>query len=98
MPVFIKGSASDTLYVQFSDTPIHESVELHPDIILDVDESGTVVGIDIQSVTPSWQLNTEALKGVTGISAPTLSEGQHPLSGQPENAVNFTGRLVFVAA
>lgn len=96
MPVFIKGSASDTLYVQFSDTPIHESVELHPDIILDVDESGTVVGIDIQSVT-ELAAEAEALKGVTGISAPTVSEGQHPLSGQPENAVN-SGRLVYVAA
>ena len=46
----IKGSVADTLYVQLSESAIAHSVELHPDVILDVGESGTVVGIDFQNV------------------------------------------------
>ena len=46
----IKGSVADTLYLQLSESAIYHSVELHPDIILDVGENDTVVGIDFQNV------------------------------------------------
>ena len=96
MPIFVKGSASDTLYVQFSDMSIHESVELHPDVIVDVDVNGTVVGIDLQNVT-ELIADAEQLKGVAGINVPSSTEGAYSLPSHADEAVN-PGRLVFVAA
>ena len=70
-----KGSVADTLYVQFSEAAISHSVELHPDIILDVGESGTVVGIGFQNVS---QLVAEA----QGIPAtPSLFRGSVQFAG-----------------
>ena len=59
----IKGSVADSLYIQFSEAPISHSVELHPDLIVDVTETNKVVGIDIQNVTEfvKEQLGTSTL-------------------------------------
>ena len=46
-----RGAASDSIYVQFSDEPISHSVELSPEVIIDVAEDNTVVGVDIQYVS-----------------------------------------------
>lgn len=43
--------ASDSMYLHFSDRPIRRSVEMSPDIIIDLDEDDTVVGIDVQYVS-----------------------------------------------
>ena len=51
MPNIEKGTSSDSMYVQLSDEPVSYSVELSPDIIIDVTEDNTVVGIDIQYVS-----------------------------------------------
>ncbi len=51
----IKGSASDSLYFQLTTAKISHSVELHPDIVIDVAADRHVVGIDLQ--------NVEALRG-----------------------------------
>lgn len=96
MPIFMKGSASDTLYVQFSDAAIYESVELHPDVIVDVDVNGTVVGIDLQNVT-ELVAEAEQLKGVAGINVLNSTEETYSLASHSDEAAN-PGRLVFVAA
>ena len=45
-----KGSVADSLYIQFSNKLISHSVEVSPDILLDIAEDNTVVGLDIQYV------------------------------------------------
>ena len=50
MVKIIKGSSSDSLYFQLTTAKISHSVELHPDIIIDVADDGQVVGIDVQNV------------------------------------------------
>jgi len=37
----------DILQIRFSDTPIEESDEIEPGVIVDYDEHGNVVGIEI---------------------------------------------------
>ncbi len=96
MPVFIKGSVGDTLYVQLSDSPVSVSVELHPDIILDVDVSGTVVGIDLQNVS-ELIASAKELKGIHGIDPSNLVEETYSLLGQTQDAAN-SGRLVYTAS
>ena len=51
MPTIISDPESDSVYVLISDSPISHSVELDGNLILDVDQSGEVVGIDIQYVS-----------------------------------------------
>ena len=51
MPKIKKGSVADSLYLQFSEKKISHSVELTPDIVIDVAEDNTVVGFDIQYLT-----------------------------------------------
>lgn len=43
-----RGSKSDSLYIRFSSQTISHSVELDDDIIIDVADDNTVVGLDIQ--------------------------------------------------
>ncbi len=38
---------ADALYIKFSEAPVHESEEDKPGIILDYDESGNIVGIEV---------------------------------------------------
>ena len=96
----IKGSGADTLYVQFSEAAISHSVELHPDIILDVDENGTVVGIDFQNVS---QLAAEAqeMRGhsqsLTVATAAAFTPAANPGMGQ-SGGMAEPGRLVYVPA
>jgi uncharacterized protein YuzE len=40
-------SEGDVLYVQFSDVQIDGSEEIRPGVILDYDEEGRVVGIEV---------------------------------------------------
>jgi uncharacterized protein YuzE len=39
--------ASDALYIRFDESPIVESEEVQPGIILDYDEKGQTVGIEV---------------------------------------------------
>ena len=55
----IKGSVADSLYIQFSEETISHSVELHPDLVIDVTAAYKVVGIDIQNVTEFVQEQLE---------------------------------------
>lgn len=69
MVKIIKGSASDSLYLQLTTAQISHSVELHPDIIIDVAEDGLVVGIDVQ--------NVEALRSELQESSQQVSSYRH---------------------
>ena len=95
-----KGSGADTLYVQFNESAISHSVELHPDIILDVNENGAVVGIDIQNVS---QLAAEAheMRGyaqpLPEVSAAAFTPAANPGLGQ-FGGMAEPGRLVYVPA
>jgi uncharacterized protein YuzE len=42
--------AADALYIRFDESPILESEEVSPGVILDFDESGRVVGIEMLGV------------------------------------------------
>jgi uncharacterized protein YuzE len=42
--------AADALYIRFDESPILESEEVSPGVILDFDESGRVVGIEMLNV------------------------------------------------
>ena len=96
MPAFIKGSVSDSLYVQFSESPISVSVELHPDVILDLDEMGTVVGIDFQHVS-ELAAEATAIQSIQEITAPAIHEEVYSSPGQ-FHGVAGQGRLVYQAA
>jgi uncharacterized protein YuzE len=41
---------ADTLYVRLDESPVVESEEVRPGVILDLDEQGEIVGIEILSV------------------------------------------------
>lgn len=43
--------ATDALYVRLSEHPIIESEQVKPGIVLDYDESGNVVGIEVLSAS-----------------------------------------------
>ncbi len=43
--------ASDALYVRLNDQPIIESEQIKPGIVLDYDEAGNVVGIEVLSAS-----------------------------------------------
>ena len=42
---------TDTLYIEFKDTPSVESEEIADGIVVDYDESGEVIGIEIEHAT-----------------------------------------------
>ena len=42
---------TDALYVRRSDTPVIESEQIKPGIVLDYDEAGNVVGIEVLSTS-----------------------------------------------
>ena len=96
----IKGSVADTLYVQFSKSAIAHSVELHPDIILDVGENDTVVGIDFQNVA---QLLAES-QGILEYPQPLpeVHVAPFPAPANPGSeqfrGMAEPGRLVYVSA
>ena len=56
--------ASDAIYFLFRDAPVSHSVEYAPDIIIDLDENGVVVGLDVQNVT---QLIRESVQTTFGL-------------------------------
>jgi len=42
---------TDSLYIDFSDKPSKESKEISEGVVLDYDENGSIVGIDIDNAT-----------------------------------------------
>lgn len=100
MPNIIKGSVADTLYVQFSESAIAHSVELHPDIILDVSESGAVVGIDFQNIAQLLaepQETHQHPQPSPEIPATPFPTTANPGS-DPSREIAEPGRLIYVPA
>lgn len=50
-------SETDSLYIDLIATPSAESIEVSRDVIIDLDENGNIVGIDIQNATTHLDLN-----------------------------------------
>ena len=84
IPTVINDPASDSVYLLFVDTQVDHSVELNDHVVLDVDQYGTVVGIDIQyfssfgpevvAMTSDWSgapAKSEQMRmGATGVEQP----------------------------
>lgn len=49
------GRESDALYFRLTDAPIYESEDVRPGMILDLDEQGTVVGIEMLAISTRTQ-------------------------------------------
>ena len=57
-------SETDTLSIRLNDSPSVESEEIAPDVVVDFDKAGGVVGIDIDSASSKVDLKNLDLKGL----------------------------------
>ena len=56
--------ATDSLYIDLSEKPNTDSTEVAPGIVLDFDESGQLVGIDIDHASKVANLSTLEAKSL----------------------------------
>jgi uncharacterized protein YuzE len=56
-------SETDTLSIRLNDSPSTESEEVAPDVVLDFDTDGRVVGIEIDLASSKVNLKTLELEG-----------------------------------
>jgi uncharacterized protein YuzE len=54
---------TDSLYIDLTETPSVESREISEEVVLDYDEAGNVVGIDIDNANQKIALNKLTLRG-----------------------------------
>lgn len=60
------GRKADALYLRLDDSPIAESEEVSPGVVLDFNEQNQVVGIEMLNLSKrAPQLNRQALEFVT---------------------------------
>lgn len=57
-------SETDTLSIRLNDSPSVESEEIAPDVVVDFDAEGGVVGIDIDLASSKVDLKNLDLKGL----------------------------------
>jgi len=57
-------SETDSLYIEFSDKPSTESVEISEGVVLDYDAKGDLTGIDIDNATKKIELRNFILNGL----------------------------------
>ena len=57
-------SETDTLSIRLNDSPSVESEEIAPDVVVDFDAEGGVVGIDIDIASSKVDLKNLDLKGL----------------------------------
>lgn len=57
-------SDTDTLSIRLTDTPSIESEEIAPDVVIDFDEAGVVVGVEIDLASTKVDLTNLDLKGL----------------------------------
>jgi uncharacterized protein YuzE len=55
---------TDTLSIRLNDTPSVESAEIAPDVVVDFDEAGGVVGLEIDLASSKVDLKSFDLKGL----------------------------------
>lgn len=49
---------TDSLYIELNANPSTESIEVGEGVVIDLDEGGSVVGIDIDHASKNIELNT----------------------------------------
>lgn len=59
---------TDSLYIEFNSNPNSDSKEISNDVVLDLDNLGNIVGLDIQNASKKLDLNT-----LETTALPTLS-------------------------
>ena len=57
-------SETDTLSIRLNDTPSIESEEIAPDVVIDFDSAGDVVGVEIDLTPTKVDLSNLDLKGL----------------------------------
>ena len=57
-------SETDSLYIEFSDKPSTESIEISEGVVLDYDTKGNITGIDIDNAAQKIQLKDFLLSGL----------------------------------
>ncbi|MBD2233872.1 DUF2283 domain-containing protein [Phormidium tenue] len=55
---------TDTLSIRLNDSPSVESEEIAPDVVVDFDEAGSVVGLEIDLASAKVDLKNLDLKGL----------------------------------
>ena len=55
---------TDTLSIRLNDVPSTESEEIAPDVVVDFDENGGVVGLEIDMASSKIDLRSLNLKGL----------------------------------
>lgn len=59
--------ATDSLYIDLSETPSNESREIAEGIVLDYDAAGNLVGIDIDNASQKVVLSTLVVSSMPGV-------------------------------
>jgi uncharacterized protein YuzE len=49
---------TDSLYIDLTETQSADSVEVHPGVVLDFDDAGRLVGIDVDQASRTVNLST----------------------------------------
>ena len=57
---------TDSLYIDLSEAPSVESTEISEGVVLDFDESGALVGIDIDHASRKVELTRIVVQGLPG--------------------------------
>ena len=57
---------TDSLYIELAAQPSTESKEVSEGVVIDYDERGNLVGIDIDNASRKVQLESLVLSGLTG--------------------------------
>lgn len=80
-------SEHDLLYVYLAAGPVARSVEVPPNCVVDLDESGSVVGIEVLGLTSGWPLaeiierfglDEQVSRSLASVSTLKPSHGESP--------------------
>ena len=55
---------TDTLYIEFKDSPISESRDLDENTILDIDQSGNILAITVEHASDRTDIKELTLSGI----------------------------------
>jgi uncharacterized protein YuzE len=76
-------------YIQFTDEPIVETVEVSPTVLVDIDEAGVVVGVELLGFSAAIPM--EVIERSVRFASPEhrqILQGLRPSTGTP---LSFTG-------
>lgn len=72
---------TDTLYIDLSNRPGADAVEATTDLVVDVDEEGAPVGIEIEHAGEKIDLSRLVVEGLPGFASLTLQGHQQSKAG-----------------